>query len=364
MDYIYLIIKQTHDMKKIIASLLVIVFLFGCKKESAEPQTIQQVIAQLPPMPASGLETIIMGNNSIELSWTDNSTNETGFKIERKSERGQYSIVATLGKDITLYKDTGLLAYSKYTYRVYSYNNIGSALAYSNESISIIIPTIKIGSQTWGSTNLDVTTYSDGSPIPQIKDSTLWATTKSGAWCWYNNDSLNYSKLGKLYNWYAVNDPRGLAPIGYHVPSDAEWKILTDGLGGEMASAQKMKSTTGWYSGNWSSNTGTRYVNGNGNNSSGFNILPSGMRLIQADKMENPYNSFFIGKYSSSPNLSISYIWSTDEEFTQYPPMKGKRAKCKVVRWYYSDPTLMSSLFGISSGDFKESGMHVRIIKN
>ncbi len=66
------------------------------------------------------------------------------------------------------------------------------------------------------------------------------------AWCYYENKTENGSKYGKLYNWYAVNDPRGLSPAGWHVSSDAEWRQTTDFLGGEDAAGTKMKSSTGW----------------------------------------------------------------------------------------------------------------------
>jgi uncharacterized protein (TIGR02145 family) len=75
--------------------------------------------------------------------------------------------------------------------------------------------------------NLNVSKYKNGDIIPQVTDGTQWANLTTGAWCWYNNDSATYAATyGKLYNWYAVNDPRGLAPEGWHVPSDGEWNIL------------------------------------------------------------------------------------------------------------------------------------------
>ena len=124
--------------------------------------------------------------------------------------------------------------------------------------------TVTIGTQVWTSQNLDVATYRNGDVIPQVQDKEAWAKLTTGAWCYYNNDSSNGTKYGKLYNWFAVNDPRGLAPNGYHIPTDAEWTKLSDYLGGEAGT--KMKSTSGWES------------DGNGNNSSGFSGLPGGAR--------------------------------------------------------------------------------------
>jgi len=88
-------------------------------------------------------------------------------------------------------------------------------------------PTVKICNQTWMAKNLDVARYRNGDIIPQVTDPTEWANLTTGAWSWYNNDSATYGSVyGRLYNWYAVNDPRGLAPEGWHVPSDGEWNVL------------------------------------------------------------------------------------------------------------------------------------------
>lgn len=81
---------------------------------------------------------------------------------------------------------------------------------------------VTIGAQTWSGYNLDVTTYRNGDAIPQVTDLTTWLNTTTGAWCYYNNDPAMGPIYGKLYNWYAVNDSRGLAPTGWHIPTDAE----------------------------------------------------------------------------------------------------------------------------------------------
>jgi uncharacterized protein (TIGR02145 family) len=139
-------------------------------------------------------------------------------------------------------------------------------------------PNVTIGTQIWSSTNLDVTTYRDGTPIPQVTDPTAWANLTTGAWCYYNNDPSNGAIYKKLYNWYAVagihdNDPstpnKILAPQGWHVPSNAEWTTLTDFLGGESVAGGKMKSTDTslWQSPNIAAT-----------NESGFTGLPAGYR--------------------------------------------------------------------------------------
>ena len=154
---------------------------------------------------------------------------------------------------------------------------------------------VRIGTQIWMTRNLNVSRYRNGDPIPQVQDPSAWAALTTGAWCYYENNTVNGTTYGKLYNWYAVNDPRGLAPTGYHVPSDGEWTTLTTFLGGESVAGGKMKATTLWNS----PNTGAT-------NSSGFTGLPTGERL---------YNGSFldIGIYgrwwsSSETNTSNSYI--------------------------------------------------------
>ena len=104
------------------------------------------------------------------------------------------------------------------------------------------VPGVKISNQLWTLKNLDEITYRNGDIIPHITDSVKWAGLTTGAWCYYNNDPNNNSTYGKLYNWYAVNDPRGLAPEGWHIPSKDEWTSLINFLGGDAAAGGKNES--------------------------------------------------------------------------------------------------------------------------
>ena len=137
-------------------------------------------------------------------------------------------------------------------------------------SFTIKAQDVTIGTQTWTSKNLNVGTYRNGDKIPQVQDKNAWAKLKTGAWCYYENKTANGKIFGKLYNWYAVNDPRGLSPTGYHIPTDAEWTILTDYLGGESPpnsqAGTKMRYTSSWKD------------KGNGTNASGFAGLAGGYR--------------------------------------------------------------------------------------
>jgi len=157
--------------------------------------------------------------------------------------------------------------------------------------------TVTIGTQQWMAENLNVDTFQNGEPIPEAKTNAEWEaayTNEAAVWSYYNNDPANGKKFGKLYNWYAVNDPRGLAPTGWHVPSDKEWTILVNYLGGENAAGLKMKSSTGWNGG------------GSGNNSSGFTGLPGGERLYEDAGF---YSSGDIGFWWSSTNNDKWNAW-------------------------------------------------------
>ena len=133
-----------------------------------------------------------------------------------------------------------------------------------------IAQSVTIGTQVWMTKNLVVTKFRNGDLIPEAKTNEEWeqaGKNKQPAWCYYANNKKNGKKYGKLYNWFAVSDPRGLAPDGWHVPSDAEWTVLSNYLGGPETAGAKMKSKEDWLNG------------GNGTNTSGFSGLPAGERL-------------------------------------------------------------------------------------
>jgi len=153
---------------------------------------------------------------------------------------------------------------------------------------------IKIGNQVWMAKNLAVDKFRNGDAIPEAKTKQEWeeyGDAGKAAWCYYDNDPSNGEKYGKLYNWYAVSDPRGLAPDGWHIPSDAEWTKLTDYLG--SAAGNKMKSTSGWNK------------NGNGTNESAFTGLPCGFRYNNGNFSLIGY----LGFWWSSPEGDTNYAW-------------------------------------------------------
>ncbi len=106
--------------------------------------------------------------------------------------------------------------------------------------------TTTICDQIWMARNLDVVNYWNGDPIPEVQDQQEWVSLTTGAWCWYNNDSANYHHFGRLYNWYAVSDPRGLVPEGWHVPSDTDWEALQTCLGDSVGYRMRVAGGAHW----------------------------------------------------------------------------------------------------------------------
>lgn len=161
--------------------------------------------------------------------------------------------------------------------------NISNELDFT-VSTSDTYETVTIGTQVWMLKNLDVSTYRNGDSIPHRSDFYSWVNYRSGGWCYYENDSANGSIFGKLYNWYAINDSRGLAPIGWHIPSDEEFKILEVYLG--MTESQTDSTEyRGTNEGGKLKETGTSFwlsPNTGATNESRFSALPGGYRNASA----------------------------------------------------------------------------------
>ena len=181
---------------------------------------------------------------------------------------------------------------------------------------------IKIGNQEWMTRNLDVDRFRNGELIPHIEINEEWikvCENQQPAWCYYDNDHENGKKYGKLYNWYAVNDPRGLAPEGWHIPSDEEWTTLINYLG-EDDMGHKMKSVQGWNS--WEDEAG-EFQNGNGDNSSGFNGIPAGLRyynggfdyLGEDGDWWSSTDLDYYNALSLSLNFNNSYVYRNSYEY-------------------------------------------------
>jgi uncharacterized protein (TIGR02145 family) len=157
---------------------------------------------------------------------------------------------------------------------------------------------VSIGTQCWMKENLKTSKYNDGTSIPTGLNGDTWQTTTSGAYAIYENNAANNTTYGKLYNWYAVNTGK-LCPAGWHIPTDAEWTILTDFLGGETLAGGKMKSTSPLWE---LPNTGAT-------NESGFSGLPGGLRSLN---FGNYYDIGDYGNWWSSTEDDVTNAWNRD----------------------------------------------------
>jgi len=185
-------------------------------------------------------------------------------------------------------------------------------------------PNISIGGKIWMQENSSVKNFKNGDPIPYVSWGPTWATLKTPAWCYYNNDPASEAIYGLLYNWYALNDPRGFAPEGWHVATDTEWKDLITFLGGNTVAGGKLKSVSPLWN---APNTGAT-------NSSGFSALPAGSR----------------GNGGTYVNLGRSTAWWTAN---QYGPNGS---------WsYYAGHNTSSVTRG---GASKQDGYSVRCVKD
>jgi uncharacterized protein (TIGR02145 family) len=167
---------------------------------------------------------------------------------------------------------------------------------------------VTIGTQVWMAENLKVTHYRNGEAIPNVTDSSAWYLLLTGAYCEYVNDTNNSATYGRLYNWYAANDSRNIAPAGWHVPSDAEWKQMEMYLGMSQAQADSI-SFRGNNEGGKLKETGTahwRNTNVGATNESGFTALPGGYRSSGGDfHMLHDYALFWM-----TTKYSTYFAWS------------------------------------------------------
>jgi len=182
----------------------------------------------------------------------------------------------------------------------------------TSTTTTIYIPTVNFCGIEIATKNLNVSTYKNGDVIPQVTDPVAWANLTTGAWCYYNNDVTNQLVYGKLYNWYAVNDPRGLAPNGYHVPSNAEIQAIAACIGAENTGG-KMKEigTSHWAA-----------PNTDATNSTGFTGLPGGYRYAQTTFFPNTapisyltLNAFFWTATTFSISAASAWVLSYNNNF-------------------------------------------------
>lgn len=423
-------------MKKIFTLLAGIIFIVSCKSTKDE---ITIIVVPASPTNLSGINS---ANAQITLSWKDISTNEAGFKVERKTGNEIFSIIGTTKTDVTNYIDTNATNGLAYIYRVYAYNSAGNSPIYSNEitiasyglpvlstnlisvlpvtsSIStggnitndsglavnsrgvvwntVANPTISLSTKTtdgsgigdyfstitqllpnttyyirayatnskgtaygneiiyktnpiftngsgltdacgstyptiilngkeWMQKNLDVCKYRNGDIIPEVQDFIEWSNLTTGAWCYYENKTENGTIYGKLYNRYAITDPRGIAPKGWHIPSTDEWNNLYKYLGEsyQIVGPKMVESKKNQY-----------WCGDYGNNESGFTVLPGGQRDAVPKNYTTQGENYIGGScylacfWSSNPAKSGAYL--TD--------IGGSFVSINKSNYYYTDFT-------------------------
>ncbi|HKO81079.1 MAG TPA: fibrobacter succinogenes major paralogous domain-containing protein, partial [Chitinophagaceae bacterium] len=190
--------------------------------------------------------------------------------------------------------------------------------------------TVLINGKQWMKENLNVTKYRNGDVIPEVTDMAEWDDLTTGAWCYYKNDTANGTEYGKLYNWYAVNDPRGLAPTGWHIPTDTEWTGLTTFLGGTSAAGIKMRALGDL----WSTSAVLA------TNQAGFSAIPGGYGyLTHAYTPEDqPFNSlgdvaFWWSATSTNANAAYSLNVNLNNSVTRSAVLKKTALSVRCVRY-------------------------------
>ena len=181
--------------------------------------------------------------------------------------------------------------------------------------------TVQIGQQCWMKENLKTSRYRNGDLIPVVVYS-AWGVLTTGGRDWYSGDSTAYEyPYGNLYNWYAVGDSRGLCPTGWHVPTDAEWTILTTNLGGESVAGGRLKSTSSFY---WGS------TNTEADNLTGFSALPGGERSTGGSNVNKGSNAAFWSATDYGSNAWFRYLRFGDGMMTRggYGKTYGASVRC------------------------------------
>jgi uncharacterized protein (TIGR02145 family) len=186
--------------------------------------------------------------------------------------------------------------------------------------------TVYIGTQQWMGENLKTTKYSDGTIIPNITDNTQWFNNTSGAWSYLNNNATTNAKYGKLYNWYAVskttNGNKNICPTGWHVPTNGEWSVLFNYLGGITVAGGKLKEvgTTNWLS-----------PNAGATNESLFTSLPFGFRYNDGLFTSGPYSAYYWSSSfnnSSPTSFKLNYAQINVEIYDFYIIKYGISVRC------------------------------------
>jgi uncharacterized protein (TIGR02145 family) len=336
-------------MKNSIWKLTFFIALFSCSKDSDNggatgtlPVVSTDTVQSITDTSALGSGTILIDSittiSTRGFCWSTSPNPSIALPTKTIDVGGSGSFTALI---------TGLSASTTYHVRAYATSAAGTAygqdILFTTKPATANLENVSIGNQTWSLKNLNVITYRNGDPIPHVTDPNQWKNLTSGAWCWFNNDSANYAAVyGRLYNWYAVNDSRGLAPQGWRIPKETDWNRLIKFLDptADTACTQCTQSSS---AGGALKEQGTIHWNYNNTNigatnSSGFTALPAGSR-----EETGIFNSL-------SQAVQLGYFWSADSAVVANKAWtRLLYAYDKEVGKYYVD---------------KRSGRSIRVIKD
>ena len=335
----------------LIVSLLVMILLliFSCEKNLTENKN---TVPELETFEASKITNTAASTGISIISDGGSIINDCGicWSISQNPTIEDDTLRSKTCVDSINFMITDLTPGDTYYIRGYATNDIGTgygqeiSFTTTGESGTVtdidgnVYTTVKIGDQWWMAENLKVTHYRNGDPIPVVTDTTEWLNLTTDAYCNFYNDENVSITYGSLYNWYAVDDSRNIAPEGWHVPSDEEWKRLEMYLGMSQSEAdesgyrgtdqgsQLAGNADLWYDGDLVSNAAF--------GSSGFAVLPGGYR---------GYDGYFsIMGYGA-------YFWSSTETSSGY-------AWRRTLAYGYSDVA--------RSGNNKRGGFSVRCVRD
>lgn len=190
-----------------------------------------------------------------------------------------------------------------------------------------VYKTVTIGTQTWMAENLKVTRYRNGDPIANETDLNKWGyfQIKTGAYCWYNNNTSNKNIYGALYNWYAASDTRNIAPEGWHVAGKEDWEIIQTYMAKYNQTAVKggnrLNEAT---SAHWK-NLSDAQVN---NNETGFTAMPAGRATVLGFMGVGSNYAFFWTKTGTADGSSCVYLGSDITIDNMQPNCNGYSIRC------------------------------------
>jgi uncharacterized protein (TIGR02145 family) len=271
--------KPMKNLFKKSALLVPLILFYTCTEEPL-PESIPAVVTV--GFYSVSDTTAVAGGKVIDEGGTPVFSRGVCWSTEQDPVIGECKTMDGKGAGSFTSAISGLTANTVYYVRAYATNNTGTGYgdtySFVTRSVTVadidgnVYNTVTIGEQVWMVENLKTTHYRNGEPVAHVTASEDWFAISTGAYRNYNDDARTVDDYGRLYNWYAVNDPRNICPEGWHVPSREEWTILAQYLGGnqdgyEYIAGGKLKETG---SGHWLG------PNAGATNESGFTALPGG----------------------------------------------------------------------------------------